>query len=147
MEASQLDMKLYVELHLSHLDYTQTPKGLAEAYDDVDSLEETSTERLFFITGGFSTWVAHLLTKRAANGRHFEGQAECKHRLSSLDDLDFETRKVIAQMVMAALPSDFLAKVRDLWAKVSNSRSSAPIAQHKRKREYKHLLNLYYVSF
>lgn len=84
MEASQLelDMRSFVDLHLSFLDFNNTPRRWAEAYDETTRLEQTSTERLFLDTG-FST----------AKKRHFEGQASCNQLLRSLDELDFETRK------------------------------------------------------
>lgn len=94
MEASQLelDMRSFVDLHLSFLDFNNTPRRWAEAYDETTRLEQTSTERLFLDTG-FSTWFVHFLTKRTAKKSHFEGQASCNQLLRSLDELDFETRK------------------------------------------------------
>lgn len=87
MEASQLelDMRSFVDLHLSFLDFNNTPRRWAEAYDETTRLEQTSTERLFLDTG-FSTWFVHFLTKRTAKKSHFEGQASCNQLLRSLDE-------------------------------------------------------------
>ncbi|CAI6040928.1 unnamed protein product [Clonostachys chloroleuca] len=137
MEASQPNAALsaaYVDSLVTHLDFTNTPKGLAKAYQDALKAEETSTERILLANGGFSVWFAYFLTKRAAkSATHFDGQAACSQMLEALDEISIENRTLLAHKVQEAIPTTTQAKFQDVFDKTIKP-IGAELTPRKRRR-------------
>lgn len=145
MEVGQSDVapsakQGHVDFLLAYLDFANTPKGLAKAYQDAAKAEGVSTERLFLDAGGFSAWFVHFLTKRAAKSTvHFDGQAACTQMLKAVDETSAESRQLLAREVQKAIPPAAQSKFQDVFNKTIKPIQADPMgASQKRRREYLH---------
>ncbi|KFA48716.1 hypothetical protein S40293_11453 [Stachybotrys chartarum IBT 40293] len=130
------DLSDHVKSFVAHLTFTNTPKGLARAYQDAAKAERTSTERIFLDAGGFSAWFAYFLTKRAAkSATHFDGQAACNQMLSSVDEISFEDRRLLARQVQQAISPVNQDKFQEVFDKtVKPIENDLMVGPQKRRR-------------
>ena len=129
----------HATLLTSYLEFTNTPKGLVEAYQNATKPDSPPVEKVFLDTGGFSTWFAYFLTKRAANRTtHFAGQAACKQLIDLLPEISHDDLKSLAEQVKSTIPTDVCEKIRAVYDNtIAKSRRKDDTSQpsSKRRRE------------
>lgn len=80
------------------------PRACIDAYDRINEGDHNTTERIFFDTGGASTWLAYVVTKRAAESTaHASGKVKRQRLLEHIEAQTVESRRTFASQVAIAI--------------------------------------------
>jgi hypothetical protein len=134
-------LKKYVELFTrsKYLAFTNTPRGLAKAYQDAAEADEAATDKIFFDTGGFPTWLSYFLTNRTVKSKtHFDGQAADQQLFDSFNACSSELRQLVAQHVSQAISDPDKKRFQDIFEKTiqSSQGNDLMVVPQKRRCTY-----------
>lgn len=80
------------------------PRACVDAYDGIHEREADTTEKIFFDNGGLPTWLAYVVTKRAAESTaHASGKAKRQRLLERIEAQTTDSRRAFATEVAAAI--------------------------------------------